>query len=279
MTGWLVYRKADAQYNKGYVEMYLKEGIQLGIEIKLIFVEDISFGIKKGMCFLLHYNEPVILPDFAIVRTIYPMISRQLEYMGVKVFNSSTVSEICNDKARTYQYLSQYQIPMMDTAFFQNQDFPSILEKDMVVKAVDGHGGKQVFFSSLDNLQQIKQGMEASDLVIQPLLKNCCEDVRVYVIGKKIISAICRKAKSGFKSNFSLGGQVSVYHLNKKEIALVKKIIDVFSFGLVGIDFLIDENGALIFNEIEDVVGARMLYQCTDINLVSLYLNFILEEQ
>lgn len=45
----------------------------------------------------------------------------------------------------------------------------------------------------------------------------------------------------------------------------------------MGIDFLIDENGEFLFNEIEDVVGARMLYQLTDINLVGKYLEFIIE--
>ncbi|MDF2611730.1 MAG: hypothetical protein K0R92_3204, partial [Lachnospiraceae bacterium] len=40
---------------------------------------------------------------------------------------------------------------------------------------------------------------------------------------------------------------------------------------------IIGDQGELIFNEIEDVVGARMLYQCTDINLVRLYLNYIKE--
>ena len=34
----------------------------------------------------------------------------------------------------------------------------------------------------------------------------------------------------------------------------------------------------MVFNEIEDVVGARMLYSKTDINIVSLYLDFILNE-
>ena len=47
---------------------------------------------------------------------------------------------------------------------------------------------------------------------------------------------------------------------------------------MVGIDFLVDEKGKFLFNEIEDVVGARMLYQLTSINLVEKYLQFILEQ-
>ena len=57
----------------------------------------------------------------------------------------------------------------------------------------------------------------------------------------------------------------------------MNKIIDLFEFGLVGIDFIIGDESELIFNEIEDVVGSRMLYQCApEINIVERYLRFII---
>ena len=95
------------------------------------------------------------------------------------------------------------------------------------------------------------------------------------MIGTEIIAAVLRTAKEGFKSNFSLGGEVSLYELSDSEIEIVNRIIGQFEFGLVGIDFIIGDDGELIFNEIEDVVGSRMLYQCSDINIVEKYLSFI----
>ena len=58
----------------------------------------------------------------------------------------------------------------------------------------------------------------------------------------------------------------------------MEKIIGEFDFGLVGIDFLIDEQEDFVFNEIEDVVGARMLYQVSDINLLHEYFVYILSQ-
>ena len=127
------------------------------------------------------------------------------------------------------------------------------------------------------NKKEIMDKISHSDVVIQPFVKGAGKDVRVYVLGEEILACVCRTATSGFKSNFSLGGSVELYELSGKERQLVEKIISQFSFGLVGIDFLIDENGEFLFNEIEDVVGARMLYQLTDINLVGKYLEFIIE--
>ena len=52
-------------------------------------------------------------------------------------------------------------------------------------------------------------------------------------------------------------------------------MIESMDFGLVGIDFLFDSEGGLLFNEIEDVVGSRTLSQVSDINLLEKYVSFI----
>jgi glutathione synthase/RimK-type ligase-like ATP-grasp enzyme len=119
-------------------------------------------------------------------------------------------------------------------------------------------------------------GVGGSDFVLQPLTGNKHQDLRVYVLGTEIIAAVLRTAKEGFKSNFSLGGEVRLYELSEEEIGVVNRIIREFDFGLVGIDFIVGDQGELIFNEIEDVVGSRMLYQCSEINIVRSYLEFIL---
>ena len=92
------------------------------------------------------------------------------------------------------------------------------------------------------------------------------------------MGAVERIAKSGFKSNFSLGGEIFPYELKENERNMVNTICDIFSFGMVGIDFIIDEAGNFLFNEIEDVVGARMYYQCyPQINLLREYFSFVMK--
>ena len=82
------------------------------------------------------------------------------------------------------------------------------------------------------------------------------------MIGNRIIGAVERTATKGFKSNFSLGGQVRPCRMDKKLCDYVQVICAVFSFGMVGIDFLVNEAGDVLLNEIEDVAGARMFYEC-----------------
>ncbi len=285
MIGWIIYYRDSAVYNKNYIQFYLEEGERLGIKIKLLLVEELVFGVRAGRCFITYGGQELEKPDFAICRSIYPLLSRQLEAMGIRVFNNSMVSEICNDKARTYQYLAKTGIRMVDTCFYRNFQIDEVLKsarKPVVIKAVDGHGGNQVFLYEGEEKEEasssaalIRKGLGSSDVVAQPLTGSRHQDLRVYVLGREVVASVLRTAKEGFKSNFSLGGEVELYPLQQAELAIVDRITAEFDFGLVGIDFIIGEEGELIFNEIEDVVGSRMLYQCSEINIVERYLRFI----
>lgn len=287
MTGWLIYSKKDAKKNAAYIGFYMEEAQKRGIEITLIYRDELEFGVLGGKYYITYLGNSITLPSFAICRTIYPLLSRHLECMGIPVFNNGKVAEICNDKAKTYQYVVQAGIPIIDTSFVKNNKIRDALPKikrPTVVKAVDGHGGSQVFLINEEdlnisgNIDDIICKMDGSDIVLQPLTGKRNSDLRVYVIGREIIAAVLRTADTGFRSNYSLGGQVCLYKLTDNEKSIVEKIIKLFDFGMVGIDFLLGDDGELIFNEIEDVVGARMLYSCSDINLVGLYLDFIIKQ-
>lgn len=104
------------------------------------------------------------------------------------------------------------------------------------------------------------------------------KDLRIWVIGGKIITSILRESDTDFRSNFCLGGRATPYNLNDKEKkASTKKSSTFFDIDYAGIDFLVD-NGNLIFNEIEDTVGARMVYAKTDIDIINLYCEYIKDE-
>lgn len=298
MTGWLIYGQKDAEKNKGYIDFYKAEGKLLGIDIVLLLRERIEVGIKNDSWFIRYNGKDCTKPDFAIVRTIYPLLSKQLECLSIPVFNSSKIAHICNNKAITYQSVANLSIPIIDTTFVENTAVGQKLKviiAPTVIKTVSGHGGSQVYLSlplcspvlpdpykeirpSETTREEILAGIGYEDCVMQPFISSRHQDLRVYVIGKEVITAILRTSNDGFRANFSLGGNVREYELSEDELVKIRKIIKHFDFGMVGIDFLIGDKGELIFNEIEDVVGARMLYHCTDINLVKKYLLFIMDK-
>ena len=90
-----------------------------------------------------------------------------------------------------------------------------------------------------------------------------------------MIGAIRRFSQTDFRANYCLGGEIEWYDLTKEQKQLVEKILEHLSCDYVGIDFMIDEKGKWIFNEIEDVVGSRSLYTLKKVDTAKLYIEHI----
>lgn len=280
MNGWLIYTEADSIRNKSYIDWFIDEAKKQSITLTLLLREDISIGIQRDKQ-IIHVKGKEIHADFAVVRTMDPLLNKQLEQMGITVFNNAVISETFNHKAHGYLAIQQLDIPVPESYFFPGKLIPSSLPLNFpfVAKTANGKGGNQV--TMICNQQEWKEyrksGME--DYLLQsPKNIQLGKDLRVFVIGKKIIAAVLRSNANDFRANYSLGGTASLYRLNKTEIRTIQKIIDAYDFGLAGIDFMFTEDGELIFNEIEDAVGSRTLSMLSDTNILEEYIRFIKEK-
>ena len=279
-TGWLIYEDEHASKNKAFIQWFLDEAPLLDIDLHFYLQSEITFGVRNKQLFVHVKGNELQLPDFVIMRDINPLLSKQLEMLGVPCFNSSFVSSICNDKAFTHQYLAAHNIPMLDT-YFVNRKTLLLTKKaplpfPFVLKTRSGRSGNEVFLikSEIEFAHYLRI-IENNDLLLQPLASSPGKDVRVFIVGQNIVGAVMRYNDNDFKANYTLGGQAKEYILNEDEKQIVEEIVSLFSFGMAGIDFLFDQEGNLLFNEIEDVVGCRTLCKVTDINIVKLYLEYI----
>lgn len=273
-TGWLIYNHEDAAKNSGYIDWMLDEAKSLDLDLHLYYREDIQIGHRLNRLYVEHKRQPVELPDFAIVRTIDTFFTKQLEQLHITCFNSSFVSELANDKAKTHQYLTSIGILMSDTVYCYGQPSADDMEFPFIAKDIHGRGGKQVYLIEHD--KDLKELPEAKWIVQKPGVFG--KDIRVFVIGQRIVAAVLRESSSNFKANYTLGGSASLYELSAAEKTLVEQVIASFDFGMVGIDFIFAEDGSLMLNEIEDVVGSRTLSALSDLNIVKEYLLFIKEK-
>ncbi|KMJ60316.1 hypothetical protein AB685_05750 [Bacillus sp. LL01] len=278
--GWLIYEEKHSKKNKSFIQWFVEESEELDIDLTFLLQSQIFFGIRDSQLEIMIDGQKSEAPDFVVMRNISPLFSEQLERMNIPCFNSHQVAAICNDKAKTHQFLAGKGIPMLDTYFVTSDELQPgnlPLPYPFVVKSSAGRGGVEVFLvENEEQLETTKEELSSLPLVVQPLAEVPGKDLRVYVLGKEIVAAVLRTNENSFKANYSLGGSAEVYTLSDVERELVEKIMDQFDFGLVGVDFLFNEKGQLLFNEIEDVVGCRMLCQTTDINIVRRYLEFIL---
>lgn len=223
-----------------------------------------AFAIKK---FKENLNIDLVNPDFrgnadfVINRTNDYKIGKYFEEKGIRVFNPSKLSRLANDKQYCYEFMAESGIPIMPIDYTKTP---------VVKKPVDGHGGQGVVL--LDKAEPFEK-----NYVYQMPCDTLGKDLRVWAIGGEIIAAILRESETDFRSNFCLGGSATVYQLSDTEKVLVKKVISLMDSDYIGIDFLF-HSGQLVFNEIEDTVGARMIYEKTDIDIIRLYCDYIKKE-
>lgn len=238
MNGVLIYTKEEAQRNRFAVNKF-KEN--LGVNLV-----DENY---KGNA------------DFVINRTNDYKIAEYFEQKGIRVFNPSSLSRLANDKQLCYEFMEDNGVEIMPIHY---EGVP------VVKKKIDGHGGTEV--EMLTATEEFQKGY-----VYQKPCDTLGRDLRVWVLGGEIVTAILRESKTDFRSNFCLGGSAVPYTLSSDEKRLVKKITALVKSDYIGIDFIFND-GRLVFNEIEDTVGARMVYDQTDIDILSLYCDYIKEE-
>lgn len=262
MTGWLLYTPEGAARNRAFIEFWQNAAAKRGIQMEL---------------YLTGEPLPEEAPAFAVVRAMDPALSLRLEQRGIPVFNPAVVSDCCNDKWKTYRLASSLGIPFPKTVYVPDPAVLPPFPYPYVLKACGGHGGTQVFLVRNDEeAHAASNALRGIPSVLQEPVSSLGRDVRVYVLGDRILCAMLRVSETDFRSNFCLGGKAVPYTLSGAEEEMVRAFLSALPFGLAGIDFLFD-NGKMVFNEIEDVVGCRMLYTHTNIRPVELYLDWILE--
>ena len=273
MKGLLIYERHESVRNRRFIEYWLDTAKVKNVDLKLVLIEEMAFGLKDNKPFLRVGGENVTA-DFAVVRAKKPLLSHHLEKMGIPVFNPAYVSEILNDKRRTHALL-QDDFPMMDTAFVEGES-PSPFPYPVVVKASAGCGGREVRLCDNDESYYTALRDFAYSAVVQPLCDMPGRDVRVYMLGKKILQGMLRYSDTeDFRANFGLHHCAKPIDIPDDIRRMALMAAERFDFGLVGVDFIFD-HGRALFNEAEDVVGTRMLYQYTDIDIVAVYMDYIL---
>lgn len=304
--GWLIYDEAGIKRNKWFAEHLLECAPEYGLELelKILPTEGGEFwelprekqdSIREVLLMEAHEKDTFVSEIFVIMRVIAPHISRALEQLRIRVFNNGITARVANDKWLTYQKALEWGLPVLDTCLVKERtmadgsverDVPGVprvvsrMQYPQVLKAVSGHGGSQVFWA--DNEQQrmqiirelTEQGITPEEIICQQSCSEPGKDMRVYVLGGAIYCAVLRSAKGDFRSNFSLGGQIALAELTREQRKVVDRLYEELQFDFVGIDFIAHEGG-WILNEIEDVVGTRMIYQLTDKDPVRDYLAYI----
>lgn len=279
-TIWLLYDDSDFEINRGFAEMLAHRGATRSLALKPVLLSQLTLFMDEvgtPRCLLNGQNA---CPRAVLSRQRDWLISRHFELMGIPVFNNSLVCRIANDKRITHQFLNG--LPMPRTTFLLPcQTGPSYgASFPLILKPASSHGGDRVCLVQNEaEWQAALAAIRPACAIEQDAATESGRDLRVYVVGGRIIAGVLRTAAQGVVSNFKRGGHVALHAITDEERLLVQSVIDRFDRAgaplvLAGVDLLF-HHGRPVIGEVEDVVGSRMLYQTSDIDIASLFLNEI----
>jgi len=239
------------------IESFLSKGIHAEMchpdDFDIIVDGDIHTGIK-------FQGKDMELPELVLVRLgagILPFqlaVVRHFEQAGVLCINGSDAIETVKDKLRTSQILSRSGIAIPNTMMVRFPIVDHLVEDNIgfpcVVKVVTGSYGEGVYLCEkkrdyrklmefIDNL-----GNKKTMIVQEYLGEKPGEDLRVLVVGGKVLGAMKRTAPDGdFRANISNGGTGENYPVTREIENLASKTAHALGLHIAGVDLLFDSRG------------------------------------
>lgn len=283
--GLLIYNRNDAKKNRWFIRETIKKASSYFLDIELVYADDLREDVQSFTKKMQEIEGKLSDLQFVLLRCreTFGFLSE------IRCFNCDKLVKLANDKGATYDFVKSHGIEVLDyctidlDAIFDSGN----LQYPFVIKPAAGHGGEGVFLVNdekecLEKLEEIKKiWPDEKSVVFQKCASDVGKDLRVYTLGGKILASVLRegKCKEDIRANFSLGGRCRLHKLSDMEMDLLDKVLSALEADgmrpdFAGIDFIYD-NGRPVFNEIEDAVGSRMLYQLTDIDVISEYLSWV----
>ena len=264
--GLLLYTQNDARVNTWFIEHLIDESKTRGIE--LTFREFAPDLFANGTDWDQY--------DFCINRTRFASVNKELEAKNIRCYNNLRTVTVANDKWLTFLLCRELGIPTADTLELKDPESLGF-DDPFIIKSRNGHGGSEVFWiSGKDDMNKIELA-NAGGYIVQKPVSEPGVDVRVYVLGDQVIAGVKRTSQTDFRSNFSLGGQVELFSPTNEQLAIIEKLQKNIAADYAGFDFILHE-GRWILNEIEDAVGARMLYSLCNYDIGEKFIEHICRE-
>ena len=231
-------------------------------------------------------------PDFVLFWDKDIRLCRYLEALGIPVFNSAKAIEICDDKSKTHLALFESKIPMPETILapmtypnigYSNYNFLEQVEHSlgfpMVVKECFGSFGAQVYLvhNKEELLSKVKE-IGTKPMLFQKFIKSSAgKDVRIQVVGEKVVTAMYRYSVNGdFRANITNGGHMKAYKPNEWETELAIRCVKAIGLDFAGVDLLFDEKGRAIVCEVNSNAHFKNIYDCTGVNAADCMIDYIL---
>lgn len=265
-------------------ERFIEESAKYGIDFSVVFADEIDLIVSRDDRKSIRYcNDIVSLPDVVLARTgsgtgyFNLSVLRQFERLNVPTIPNSSSIEASKDKMYANQILAQAGLPIPKTMLTRFPCKSELVERVVgfpcVLKVVTGSHGAGVYLcetpKQFEDLSELVSSLDfKNSMIVQEYIKESeGRDLRVIVIGGRVVGAMQRKSTDGsFKANISRGGQGEAYDVDDQMELLAIQTAKVLDLDIAGIDLLFHSDGYRIC-EANSSPGFKGFEAALDINI------------
>ncbi|MCI0425304.1 MAG: 30S ribosomal protein S6--L-glutamate ligase [Actinobacteria bacterium] len=226
-----------------------------------------------------------IIPRIGATYTFYgAAVVRQFEMAEVFTVNGSDAISRSRDKLRSMQLLSRAGVGLPTTSFAHStQDVDGLLDvvggPPVVVKLLEGTQGVGVVLAETRKAAESVIGafrqMDANFLVQQYVKEAGGSDIRVFVVGGKVVAAMRRTGAAGdFRSNLHRGGSAEAIKLTPKERATAVRAAKTMGLNVAGVDMLQSTEGPMVL-EVNSSPGLEGIEETSGVDIADQIIEYI----
>lgn len=226
-----------------------------------------------------------VIPRIGASRTFYgTAVVRQFEMQGVFPINESQAISRSRDKLRSLQLLARQGIGLPVTGFAHStKDVEGLIKiaggAPLVVKLLEGTQGIGVVLAetkkAAESVIEAFRGLDANILVQEFIQEAAGEDIRAFVVGKRVIAAMRRKAREGeFRSNLHRGGRAERIKLTPEERSTAVRAARTLGLNVAGVDMLRSRHGPVVM-EVNSSPGLEGIERTTGSDVAGRIIEFI----
>ncbi len=230
--------------------------------------------------------------DFAVYLDKDKYLGRMLE-QKLRLFNSAEAVELCDDKMSTYLALLDKGVPLAKSipsplcytqgATAQTDFLKKVGEAlgypVVAKKSYGSFGAGVVLVKDFSQLCEIEgEWLHVPHFYQQYIAPSAGKDIRVIVVGGKVVGSMERVAKAGeFRSNIELGGEGRRVELSPAFAEVAERAARALKLDYCGVDLLEGEDGPIVC-EVNSNAFFEGLEGVTGLNIARSYAEYIRAE-
>ena len=292
MKLWLVYNsslKLEKMFN--LINRIYEAVKKRDCEVELLRNDEIIMYYDNFNTPKIKVKNGLSLPDGILFWDKDIMLAKHLEEMGIRLFNTSFAIETCDDKALTHLRLSKLNIhipktfiaPFVYWDYDLTDEYLKEIEKElsypMIIKEAKGSFGMQVHKvnNETELREQIKKIGNRKFLFQEFIEASSGRDIRVNIVGNKIIGAMLRTNPDDFRANITLGAVSKQIELTKEQEELALSIHKAFNLDFSGVDLLFSKDEKPIFCEVNSNPNFLSFERTTGLDYCNEIIDYIFE--